>query len=125
MIDKFSGLKFSGGKNIAMKIPPHQYEKTIRFYKDILKLPIISEEEKSISFEFGHNRLWLDKAEQCSQAELWMEIICSDIDAAAEYFKENNITRRDEIEKLPENFKGFWISNPADIINIVEASENN
>ena len=30
--------KFQGGKNIAMKVPPHQHEATVRFYRDLLGL---------------------------------------------------------------------------------------
>lgn len=29
---------FSGGRNIAMKVPPHQYEATLRFYVEVLGL---------------------------------------------------------------------------------------
>jgi hypothetical protein len=29
------------------------------------------------------------------------------------------VVRRDEIEPLPEGFKGFWISNPANIIHLI------
>jgi hypothetical protein len=25
-------LKFAGGRNIAMKVPPHSYEATVQFY---------------------------------------------------------------------------------------------
>ena len=31
--------KFSGGKNIAMKVPPHQYEATVAFYRDVDLFP--------------------------------------------------------------------------------------
>ena len=31
-------VKFAGGKNIAMKVPPHQHEATVRFYRDLLGL---------------------------------------------------------------------------------------
>jgi predicted enzyme related to lactoylglutathione lyase len=27
---------FSGGRNIAMKVPPHQWETTVAFYRDVL-----------------------------------------------------------------------------------------
>ncbi|MGD8293677.1 MAG: VOC family protein [Desulfobacterales bacterium] len=28
--------KFSPGKNIAMKVPTHEYDNTVAFYRDIL-----------------------------------------------------------------------------------------
>lgn len=30
--------QFSGGRNIAMKVPPHVWEETVTFYRDILGL---------------------------------------------------------------------------------------
>jgi hypothetical protein len=30
--------RIKGGINIAMKVPPHQYEETIAFYRDVIGL---------------------------------------------------------------------------------------
>jgi hypothetical protein len=111
--------KFAAGRNIAMKIPPHQFPRTVEFYRDILGLPLVAEEVPNIVFEFGENRLWLDKVEHISQAEIWLEIQCDDAEEASEYLRNRGVTRCDEIEQLPEGFKGFWISNPANIIHLV------
>jgi catechol 2,3-dioxygenase-like lactoylglutathione lyase family enzyme len=32
---------FAGEKNIAVKIPRHAYEATVRFYRDVLGLPLL------------------------------------------------------------------------------------
>lgn len=111
--------RFTAGHNIAMKIPPHEFSRTVEFYKDILGLPLVEEEAPNIVFEFGGKRLWLDKLDFISQAEIWLEIQADDIDAAAEYLMRRGVVRRDEIEPLPEGFKGFWISNPANIIHLI------
>jgi catechol 2,3-dioxygenase-like lactoylglutathione lyase family enzyme len=111
--------KFAAGHNIAMKIPSHEFSRTVEFYRDILGLPLIEEEVPNIVFEFGGMRLWLDKVDHISQAEIWLEIESNDVEAAAEYLKGHGLTRRDDIEPLPEGFKGFWISNPANIIHLV------
>ncbi len=34
---------FRGGHNIAMKVPPHQFEATVNFYRDVLGLPLSGE----------------------------------------------------------------------------------
>jgi len=52
-------------------------------------------------------------------AEVWLEVITDDSEAASKYFEKNNCIRRDEIEPLPEGFKGFWVANPANIIHLV------
>lgn len=36
-----SNIKFEGGLNIAIKIPKAKYEKTVAFYKDVLKMEIL------------------------------------------------------------------------------------
>lgn len=47
-----------------------------------------------------------------------------DIPGASCHFDEHRCPRRDEIELLPEGFKGFWVSSPANIIHLVTASED-
>ena len=111
--------KFIAGKNIAMKVPSHEFSRTAAFYRDILKLPLVEAQKQSIVFDFGGKRLWLDTVEHLSQAEIWLEIQTADIDAAKEYFCRHGVVFRDAIEPLPQGFKGFWIANPADIIHLV------
>ena len=59
-------IKFEAGINIAIKIPKSKYDKTVEFYKNILKLEV---EEKHIDnptisrtheVKFGNNIIWLD-----------------------------------------------------------------
>lgn len=45
-------LKFAGGRNIAMKVPPHLYEATVQFYRDVVGLKLIEDHPPSIAFEF-------------------------------------------------------------------------
>ena len=112
---------FEGGRNIAMKVPPHQYEATVRFYRDVLRLEQIGgPEENSTSFRFGANRLWIDRVPAMSQAELWLELVTDDTAAAAEVLSDAGVVRCDDIEKLGDGFDGYWITSPAAIIHLVE-----
>ena len=54
-----------------------------------------------------------------SQAELWLEVVTDDSEAAAEHLNNAGIVRCDDIEPLPEGFAGFWISSPASVIHLV------
>ena len=108
---------FAGGRNIAMKVPPHQFENTVRFYRDVLGMKMI--EKKTPCFAFGPNQLWIDRVEGISQAEIWLQVVADDVPAAASHLEEANVVRCDEIEALPEGFNGFWISSPASIIHLV------
>ena len=112
-------VSFKAGKNIAMKVPSHQYEQTVLFYRDIIGLHQLKNEEPQIVFEFGDKKLWIDKENHLSQAEIWLELTCSDLEEAKKYLASEKIIRRNEIEKLPKDFEGFWISSPSDIIHLI------
>ncbi|MFC5587194.1 VOC family protein [Nitratireductor kimnyeongensis] len=112
--------KLVGGRNIAMKVPPHQYDETVRFYRDVLGMEQIEELLPAVGFRFGANQLWIDKMPGMSQSELWLEIVTDDTKAAAARLEAAGIARCDEIEPLGENFDGFWISSPAQIIHLVD-----
>jgi hypothetical protein len=111
--------KFTAGRNIAIKIPPHEYDATVRFYADIMGLSRLLNYAPDVVFEFGDKNLWLDKVDGLSQAETWFEVCTDDLDAAAAHLNGHGVVRRDEIEKLPDNFKGFWVTNAAGIIHLV------
>ncbi len=118
---------FAAGRNIAMKVPPHEYEPTITFYRDVLGLPQITEPASSsttsVRFAFGDKVLWIDRVPTISQAELWLEVVADDPDRAAAHLDAHGCPRRDEIEPLPDDIPGFWISSPCNIIHLVTTSE--
>ncbi|MGQ9426599.1 VOC family protein [Gilvimarinus sp. F26214L] len=118
---------FKPGRNIAMKVPSHEYDQTLRFYRQVLGFKELTPNDATGNhtprFEFGDKVLWLDRVPGISQAELWLEVVTNDLDGAADYLKENECARRDEIEPLPEGFRAFWLSSPANIIHLVSESD--
>lgn len=114
-------LEFQPGRNIAMKIPTHEYQATLGFYRDVLRFKELTTAEPGSTprFEFGDKVLWLDCVPGLSQAEIWLEVVASDIGKAAEYLRAQGCHRRDEIEPLSEGFRAFWISSPSNIIHLV------
>ena len=115
---------FKGGMNIAMKLPPHVFDQTVKFYREVLRLPVLEAKSASVILEFGPNRLWLDRSGHFSQAEIWLEITTDNILKAADYLSRRGTVRRDEIESLPEGFEGFWICNPADVIHLISGKSD-
>ena len=115
--------KFSPGKNIAIKVPTHEFESMVNFYKVVLGLKPkgVNSPDKfdSVAFEFGDKNLWLDKISGISQAEIWLEIEADDVALAKTYLREQGCAVRNDIEPLPANFNGFWLSNPSNIIHLV------
>ncbi|MBV8327451.1 VOC family protein [Chryseobacterium sp.] len=108
---------FEAGINIAIKIPKNKYEKTVAFYKNILKLEV---EEKPIhnptvsrthEVKFGNNIIWLDCVDNYTHSETWLQLTVPDVEEATQYLQSNGVETCDEIEKLPENM--HWITDPA------------
>ncbi|GIZ08165.1 VOC family protein [Flavobacterium sp. UMI-01] len=108
---------FEAGINIAIKIPKSKYEKTVAFYKDILKLEV---EEKPISnptvsrthqVKFGHNIIWLDCVDNYTQSETWLQLTVPNIEQATEYLVSKGVETCDELEELSPNM--HWIQDPS------------
>lgn len=119
---------FTPGNNIAIKVPAHEYEATLAFYRDILgfvqiKLNI-DDDSESARFQFGDKQLWIDKIKGLSQAEIWLEVITDNVDAASRYLHEQQCIRRDEIEPLPEGLEGFRVSSPSNIIHLINSADH-
>lgn len=118
-------ITFRAGKNIAMKIPPHEYEATVQFYRDVLRLKELTTDDKNaaIRFEFGDKVLWLDRVSTCTHAETWLEIVTDSVNEAASYLEEKGITRCDSVEPLPPDLNGFWVSSPCNVVHLVTDSD--
>jgi predicted enzyme related to lactoylglutathione lyase len=119
---------FTPGTNIAMKVPAHQYEATVAFYRDVLKLALVAEvlvaeKAPAIGFQFGSMTLWIDRMPALSQSEVWFEIVTKDVEAARAALTSQGAVICSEVEPLPEGFAGFWILNPAQIVHLVAQEE--
>lgn len=108
-----------GGFNIAMKVPAHQYEAVIAFYRDVVKLPVYDEKAPAKGFVLGPNRLWIDEAPNYTQAEVWLELFSPEAGNALDALQKGGAVRCDQIEDLGEGFRGGWIMNPANIVHMV------
>jgi hypothetical protein len=108
-----------GGINIAMKVPSHQYEATIAFYRDVIGLTPFDDKPPARGFLLGPNRLWIDEAPHYSQAEVWLELFTPDHEAAFGHLERNGVVRCDSVEDLGEGFRGGWIMNPANIVHML------
>lgn len=97
------------GRNIAIKVPTHQWEDTVAFYRDRAGLKVTRELEASIAFEFGGITLWIDRVPHQSQSDVWIELFTDDPDAALVDLRS---PKRDELEPLTE-VTGHWTSDPS------------
>jgi hypothetical protein len=120
--------RFIPGNNIAIKVPTHEYEDTVVFYRDILGFEQVeldsSADIEGVTFRFGDKNLWIDKIPGISQAEIWLEVLTDDLDKASAYLHDKHCNRRDEIEPLPDNVKGFWISSSCNIIHLINQADS-
>ncbi|WDF70275.1 glyoxalase [Sphingobacterium oryzagri] len=110
-------INFSGGVNMAMKIPPEKYEETVAFYRDILLLDV---EEVAIDhpgvtsthrLTFGASTLWLDCVPDAQDAQIWLEVLTPDVERATRYLETNGIHPQDELEEISPSM--HWIKDPA------------
>lgn len=115
---------FRAGQNIAMKVPAHEFDATVAFYRDVVGLEQLETSESSIAFRFGGIRLWVDRCPQFSRAEVWLQMVTDDASKAAEYLNGKEVVRCDEIERLPEGFDGFWIVNPAGVVHLITGPQD-
>jgi len=114
---------FTPGGNIALKVPAHEYEQTVHFYAAVLGFakrtinPV--DDNASVVFAFGDKNLWIDRVDSISQAEVWLELCAPDVALAQQYLRDQGCAIRNEIEPLPDNINGFWVSSPCNIIHLV------
>ncbi|MCB1914585.1 MAG: hypothetical protein KDG52_02530 [Rhodocyclaceae bacterium] len=115
---------FSAGHNIAIKVPEHEYERTVAFYRDILGFEGVGEPlPDAARFRFGDKVLWVDRVTGISQAEIWLEVVTADLALASTHLADGDCTMRPGVEALPEGLAAFWLSSPANIIHLVVEEE--
>lgn len=123
---------FSGGHNIAMKLPKAQFDRTVAFYRDVLGMEVTDDSGEAIAegviqsaaIRFGPVTLWLDRVDNFARADLWLELFTDDVDRATEYLAAQGIPVQDELEPFPSGMNAHWISNPVGVPHIVRLSDN-
>ncbi|WP_129668946.1 hypothetical protein [Phytoactinopolyspora endophytica] len=108
-----------GGIDIAMKVPPHQVDAVVAFYRDVVGLRPVVDRAPAVGFELAGNRLWIDEVATLSQAEVWLELYTDDFEGTARRLASAGVVRCDPIEPLEEGFRGGWFLNPAGIVHMV------
>jgi len=101
-----------------MKIPPAEYESTLRFYRDVVGLRQLESYKPDSVFQFGSSLLWLDCMPEVKQTEVWLELLTSDTTLAAEYLSRSGVEGCDSVEKLPPGLESFWVRSPAPILHL-------
>lgn len=122
--------EFTAGLNIAMKIPKAQYDATVSFYRDTLGFDVKEEDvsyaptvSRTHAVRFGPNTLWLDRVDNYSQPDLWLQLHTDDLDAAASELAGVGIHPCDEVEPLENtDSRTHWIRNPAGVIHLLAES---
>lgn len=123
--------KFQGGHNIAMKLPKAQFDRTIAFYRDALGMNVVDEPQaaaaaglaQSASVQFGPVKLWFDRVDNYSGAELWLELFTDDVELATKHLAGHGVSPQDELESLPSDTEAHWITNPAGVPHLVRRAD--
>lgn len=117
-----SGAGVRAGTNIAVKVPPHRHAATVAFWRDVVGLPVEVEDGTSVAFTFGEARLWIDRVPTASHAEVWLELVADDLDAAAARLERGGAVRCDAIEPLPPGLDAAWIADPAGVVVLLRGA---
>lgn len=120
---------FTGGLNIAMKIPRADYDATVAFYRDVLGFELVEEDTsatptvtRSHRLRYGPVTLWLDRVDSYSRSDVWLELRTDDVPAAVRRLTEAGHPPCDEVEPITEPGVGHWIKNPAGVVHLLAPS---
>ena len=105
-----------------MKVPAHQFDATVESYRQ-LGIPVLAQSSSSVLFQFGPTHLHVDKIENIERAEIWLELVVSDANAAAAVVEHAKFERCDDVEQLPKDYPGFWVTSPSSIVHLVTETE--
>ena len=108
-------MEIKAGKNIAIKVPLYKWAETVAYYRDKVGLPVKKELNASVGFVFGEMTLWIDRVEQQSQVDVWLELFTDDPEQALKHLES---PQRDELEPL-DDVNGHWTSDPAGVVLLV------
>lgn len=114
--------KYKPGNNIALKVPRHEHEKTVAFYRDTLGFEPINPSgyfDESPRFVFGDKVLTIDSVDGLSQSEVWFQVLTSDLLAAKADLESGGSVVCNEIEPLPEDMRAMWVSSPSNTIHLI------
>ena len=112
-----TNITFTGGPNIAIKIPRSKYADTVKFYRDVLRLDVEEQpiDSSTVSrthrVKFGSSIVWLDCVDNYTHSETWLELRTADVPLAADYLRSRGIATVDELEKIPKEM--HWVMDPA------------
>ena len=105
-----------------MKVPAHQFDATVDSYCQ-LGIPVLAQSSSSVLFQFGPISLHVDKVDNLACAEIWLEFVVSDANAAATFVEHTRFERCDDVERLPKDYPGFLVTSPSSIVHLVTETE--
>ncbi|QZZ19483.1 hypothetical protein J5X98_19250 [Leptothermofonsia sichuanensis E412] len=119
-----SQATFSGGSNIALKIPRFRFAETVAFYRDTLRLPYLGQRDTSYVFQFGTMRLWLDEvgASQLGNRQPSSPNPFSQKGRRGAGFSSPSPVLGEGF-RVRVAFRGHWISDPAGVVHLLSHNE--
>ncbi len=119
--------RYSGGANIALKLPKDRYDQTVSFYRDVLGFALTPVDNParpvSVSYRlsFGPITLWLDCVDRYPQAQVWLELQTAEPHAAVKDLVSHGARLVDELEDLPDGM--HWIKDPSGTVLLLNRAD--
>lgn len=116
------------GHNLAMKIPASSYEPTVSFYRDVLRLTVVSVDDelspkvtRSSRIDAGAITLWLDCVADEDAVGVWLELVTSDLPEAMSHLAAHGVGAEDWREPFPAGTEAHWVCNPVEVPHVLHA----
>ncbi|WP_193318073.1 MULTISPECIES: VOC family protein [Streptomyces] len=124
------GVDFSGGVNVAMKIPAPDWAATVAFYRDTLGLEVVDEAEgeatgtatvsHTVAVRFGPTTLWLDRVPGAARSDVWLELRTPHLESAMERLARAGHQPLDSVEPFTApDTRAHWYRNPAGVVHLL------
>jgi hypothetical protein len=107
------------GPNIAVKVPPRQWDRTVRFYAETLGLPRIDSAGPVMIFALGQDRLRIDRVESLTEPEVWLEFQTDSRATTTALLSDEGFVHGDSVDALPAGFKRFWIASRTEFMHLL------
>lgn len=111
-----------GGGSIGVLIPRADYDATVAFYVDLLGFPVAEPDSSAAAcraVRFGSNMLRLDRIENYSRSEPWLQLRTPDLGEAMARLASAGIAACDEVAPFGPGLRCHWIKNPAGVLHLL------
>ncbi len=105
-------------ERLEVNLPADAYNEDVAFYRDVIGLPILTQDEYCTVFKCDSIDLQLNRAEELELPNAWMSIHGANQGSAQDSSPTIPASKAAEIM---EDFDGYWVSDLTGLIKLVKS----